>query len=530
MRHGCLLVALLVCMAASGPTHAQLQNCTSSACPCPFEDSPLPGGGTVGCEEPSFKCIPPPGCAADEIDGACVTSCNEIRGCQELCCESREATCSDPGCTLTTCETDPAECATCVPTDIINPCELAATFEAPDVTVACPGSGASGALPLVGAPSRDPFAFGIFALVQVKAEDVRFHRDVNAANGLLGPACHIGTNCNTTNTSSPYGTINLNQAVFPAGSQIVTGKVRWRAKESQKPALAAEVFSNDAVALGGDKACTVNDGRQLWCPIPLLRNRYPLCPSEGAQNDCANDTDGSQFCFCDDACHLEAHFDETIGVPNVVSAFESTIQNACNAAPGCPSVTVTPSEPQPRLLTAGCYSTVTVKAGATLSLKDGSIFPYMICHLKLEGGSSSSQARVVTDTTWSGGPLALLVNRLEIGNRGEFLWPSGAFRWDPADSGAPIAPSEVMVLAYSSTDPGISLADDVKAHGTFIAPRSDVNLGTRSSIRGRIVAGKKAVGAPDHVYCGCRGVGAECTQDNDCCTRECASGSCATPP
>jgi hypothetical protein len=532
MTHGRILIALLVFPIMAAPAGAALQDCTTSdpglfqnenMCPCPFDGAPLPGGGTVSCAESSFKCIPPDDCGFNEIDLNCVTRCDEIRGCNELCCNSVDPTCSAPSCDSMTCSTDPAECESCVPPDIINPCTLAAQFEGASPTVECPGSGAPGALPLVGQPSRDPFSFGIFGLIQVKAEDVHFHRDTNAATGQLGPACNLGTNCNTTNTSSPYGTVNLNQAVFPAGSQIVTGKVRYRSKPEQNPALAADVFANDAVFEGGDKACTVNDGRQLWCPGPLLRNRYLQCPAVGSQSAC-DDPNGPEFCFCDDPCHLEAHVDEIVGVPNAVFALEPFVASACLG--NCASVTVTTSDPQPTLLAPGCYSTVTVKHGATLSLDDGG---YVICQLKLEGGSSSSRARVVTDdTAWSGGNIHIFLDRLTIGSWGEFLWQD-SFWWDPADPDAPIAPSEVRVAAYSSTDAGISLAQDSKAHGTLIAMRSDVNLGTRSSIRGRIFAGKKAVGTPDDVYCGCRGAGAECDVANDCCSLTCTDGFCTDP-
>jgi hypothetical protein len=404
-------------------------------------------------------------------------------------------------------------------------------------------------LPFVGQPDRDPFHYGLLATEQLKLEDIVVHHespDPSAQNPPPGPACHVGTNCNTTSENGPVGVMIVNQAVFPKGTQVVVGKPKWRSKLGQRPALADQVFANDWVEPGGDKICTPSDGRQLWCYPPLLRNRYwGRCNPGNTTNACPA---GDNFCFCDEPCYFDAQWDETMGADQnpATNDFGSTTYGevwtaaACNIAnqigqdpcqvghPSCRIITSNGAAP----IAPGVYYRIQVNDGVDATIQPNGAFPFFaVCTLRLNSNATLS---IHAPSVPAGTPAAVTMFARDVAfaNGSKFLWTdAGTFRWQGGVQASPAAifPSNALIGIFggpsSTPSAKLSMGTNVFVNGTFIAPRVDMALGTNSTLRGRFL-GKTLIGQPKDFYCGCRGDGATCTQASDCCSYSCTDGVC----
>jgi len=380
----------------------------------------------------------------------------------------------------------------------------------------------SAPLPLVGKPDRDPFAYGLLALEQIKAQDITFHRDDADGAGTPGPACHLGTNCNTTSENGPIGVVILNRATFPPGSQIVAGKTKWRSKSG--PALVDRIFANDWVSPGGDKVCNPAVGRQLWCPTPLLRHRYPACP-----NDCAQDPQphGETACFCNDSCHILAHWDEMTGGSGFASgAFGELVvdQYACGVDPAgiCEHDPVTVASGGTLTLDpaqGNCFEKIVVSSNATLRMKHGA---YAICTLTVE--KTGAAVEFVPDAGDPPNPsVTVYARNVSVGNDSGFFWTDD-FHW--VGSAASLPPTNVRVGIFG---PGsLGFGQNARVQGTFMAPTVHAGLGTASHLRGRFIA-KRLIGQPGDLYCACRDARATCSASTDCCSGTCQDGRCCLP-
>lgn len=510
-------VVLAVALVALPFSAFALQNCSYSQCTCPTYGDPA-----RYCSETTFRCDAP--------------TCTEVRGCPA------PGSCVDPDETTTvcqsTCSTYPT-CATSCGLLDFNPCCVEPTGPCQGTC----GDGVSGP-PVVAEPDRDPFHYGLLATEQLKLEDIIVHHESpDGSPTAQGPACHVGTNCNTTSENGPVGVMIVNQARFPAGTQVVVGKPKWRSKAGQRPAIADEIYANDWVEPGGDKVCNPTDSRQLWCYPPLLRNRYwgrcdPGPTTPGPTTTCADDPQGSAFCYCNQPCYIEAHWDETVGADQdpttsdvlSVSNGEAKVVDAC--AIGDPQCTL----PSCRIIASssdlpiepGVYSRIQVNDGVTAQFQPNGTSAFFVCTLRL-----NSNARVEFLPTTSDPVVTIFARDVSMDNGARFFWTdAGTFRWLPGwASATAIPPSNVQVGIFAAPGatpaPRFSLGRDVRLSGTFMAPQVDMALGTNSLLRGRFLA-KTLIGQPKDFYCGCRSGGATCAQNSECCSGTCdgGSGSC----
>ena len=388
--------------------------------------------------------------------------------------------------------------------------------------LSCPGQGSQ--IP-IGSPDRDPMHFGMLGLFNVKVDNLK-------AYAIDGPACHFGTNCNTTSGNATNGVLNSSEALYPPGSQLVAGMTRWRSRAD--PALADTVFANDFTG-NSDRICVGGGGRQLWCP-PLLDayagedERNPGCPSRG---------DTSDDLPCTAPAPIEALWNERVVRQEdaVAEAREQIDLLDCkfNSLSSCllNQAAISPCRCEADLSDGvladdqdgtvdghACFWRLTA-SGGPLEVARGS---YVFCQATFQNGS------VVTADEPPGGSedpgITIYARKLKIEKNVSFFWTDPALGRDA--SYCSLVRAGVF---HSESDDGVlTFGQNAKVSGTFFGPALGIGLGSSSKISGQLIA-KSLEGQPGEFYCcRCSDAEAACSVDRDCCSGQCDSGVCTAEP
>jgi hypothetical protein len=448
-----------------------------------------------------FLAVSPPAWAAECPDTPCAdfvsevpnpVDCTEALGCEEACGADGPV---------------PGYEASCDEID----------WDAPS----CPGEGSQ--IPL-GSPDRNPMHFGMLGLFNVKVHNLR-------AYAIDGPACHFGTNCNTTSGNATNGVMNSSAALYPPGSQIVAGMTRWRSRAA--PALADRVFANDFTG-DSDGVCVGGGGRQLWCP-PLLDAyagvdaQNPACPSR---------TDTGDDLSCTDPAPIETLWNQQVVRQPHAAAFARGLIDllACKfdtlASCLANEASIHPCRCQADLSDGvladdqdgvpdgnACFWKLTADGG-TLEVARGS---YLFCQATFEDGVAVSADAPPGGSEDPG--ITMYARKLKIDKNVSFFWTDPQLGRDVSFC------SLVRAGVFDSgSDAALSLGQNTKVSGTFFAPSLKINLGNDSKISGQLIA-KSLEGQPAEYYCcRCSDAEADCSVDRDCCSGDCASGTCAEEP
>jgi hypothetical protein len=406
-----------------------------------------------------------------------------------------------------------------------------------DPSCTCPGDGAT-SLPL-NEPVRDPLAYGVIGLFQVKVDDFKVH-------AAFGDSCHFGTNCGITSKNGEEGVMNSSKAIYPLGSQVVAGLTKWRARGGTA-GLADQVFSNFWVGATGDGVCIAAGGRQLWCP-PLLDAYAGGSETVAPRASCSDDIP------CDEPGPIEDLWDdEIVAEADAVAMHTDMLQDVacrglvgtCVDGPGMPN-TIFPCKCQASLTSCpggtcvlgdefdgqpdghACFAKVTLPKNTTLAVEQGE---YVICEATF---GDKSIVRLPSDANGNPEPVTtgvtIYASKFTVQDDVRFFWTdidvpngSGGLSTSLCD--------DVRVGVFEGgSNVALKFGPRAKVSGTFFAPQLTVQPGTNSSINGRVIA-RVFEGHPGSFYCcRCRPPGEACDAAGDCCDGgQCTAGICERP-